>query len=100
MTNPWDNFTRWVKAQVRPVREDYLDELQAKLQTRDIHYWRDKKGHEVDFVLPKRGGPPIAIEAKWKADAFEPGSLQALLRRYPSAHCYVVTSDVSSESAL
>ena len=23
----------------------------ARLQSRELHYWRDKRGHEVDFVL-------------------------------------------------
>ncbi len=39
-----------------------LNELQAHLQSRDIQYWRDKKAHEVDFVLAPRNHPPIAIE--------------------------------------
>jgi hypothetical protein len=30
-----------------------LNELQATMQTREINYWRDKSGHEVDFVLAK-----------------------------------------------
>ena len=72
-----------------------LNELQAKLEMRDIRYWRDKKGHEVDFVIPRRGGGIIAIEAKWKADAFSPEGLKALVRRYPEARCYVVASDVT-----
>jgi len=72
-----------------------LNELQAKLGIRDIRYWRDKKGHEVDFVIPCRGKGIIAVEAKWKADAFSPGGLKALVRRYPEARCYVVASDVA-----
>jgi len=71
-----------------------LNELQAKLQTRAIQYWRDKKGHEADFVIPVRGRPLIAVEAKWRADAFTPESLKALVRRYPDSRCYVVASDV------
>lgn len=72
-----------------------LNELQAKLGIRDIRYWRDKKGHEVDFVIPCRGKGIIAVEAKWKADAFSPEGLKALVRRYPEARCYVVASDVA-----
>jgi predicted AAA+ superfamily ATPase len=30
--------------------------IMANLQTRDVHYWRDKRGHEVDFVLTPRQG--------------------------------------------
>ncbi|MBM4049648.1 MAG: ATP-binding protein, partial [Planctomycetes bacterium] len=32
-----------------------LNELQAGLQSRQVLYWRDKRGHEVDFVLAPRG---------------------------------------------
>jgi len=32
-----------------------------------MHYWRDKRGHEVDFVIARRHGPPIAVECKWSA---------------------------------
>ena len=71
-----------------------LNELQAQLQLRDIYYWRDKKGHEVDFVIPLRGGRLIAIECKWRAAEFEPRNLQALLRRYPETRCFMVANDV------
>ena len=49
-----------------------LNELHAHLQSRDIRYWRDKRKHEVDFVLKKRGQAPIAIECKWSASDFRP----------------------------
>ena len=60
-----------------------LNELMAQLQRRDIHYWRDKRGHEIDFVLTRRGAEPVAIECKWSADAFQPRSLRAFRRHYP-----------------
>jgi predicted AAA+ superfamily ATPase len=31
-----------------------LNELHAQLQTRRLNYWRDRQGHEVDFVLARR----------------------------------------------
>ncbi|MFN8546249.1 MAG: ATP-binding protein [Candidatus Binatia bacterium] len=48
-----------------PLWEHYvLNEIQGRLQTRNVRYWRDKQGqHEVDFC--SRGAkPPIAIECK------------------------------------
>jgi predicted AAA+ superfamily ATPase len=44
-----------------------LNELEAKLQKRfAIHYWRDKQGHEIDFVLPERGdNSQTIIECKF-----------------------------------
>ena len=41
-----------------------LNELHGQLQTRDIRYWRDKQGHEVDFVLADRSGPPTAAPGR------------------------------------
>ena len=40
-----------------------LNELHASLQTRGIRYWRDKQGHEVDFVV-RAGRALTAIEVK------------------------------------
>ncbi len=41
-----------------------LNELQSKLQLRTLFYWRDKRGHEVDFILKARSQEPTAIECK------------------------------------
>lgn len=71
-----------------------LNEIHAFLQTRPINYWRDKRGHEIDFVYLKRGAPPMAIECKWSADAFDPRNLLAFRRRYSTGDNYVVAHDV------
>jgi hypothetical protein len=71
-----------------------LNELQASLQSRRIGYWRDKRGHEVDFVLTRRGRAPIAIECKWSATEFDATNLRAFWRQYPHAECFVVAHDV------
>jgi predicted AAA+ superfamily ATPase len=55
-----------------------LNELHARLQTRRINYWRDKQGHEVDFVLARRGTPPMA-ERKPIPDNIE-GSASTAIR--------------------
>ena len=62
-----------------------LNELHSGLQTRRIGYWRDKKGHEVDFVLPVRGGPPVAIECKADSRGADLSGLLAFHRLYPGA---------------
>src|SRR5256886_3158391 len=31
-----------------------LNEIMARLQSREVFYWRDKRGHEIDFVLASR----------------------------------------------
>ena len=56
-------------------------------------YWRDKHGHEVDFICAQRGRPPLAIECKWSAAAFDPAALRAFALHYPKAECFVVSQD-------
>lgn len=72
-----------------------LNEIFAKLQSRKILYWRDKQGHEIDFILVKRGQKPIAIECKWKANAFDSSNLKVFRRLYPEGENYVVANDVT-----
>lgn len=84
-------------------REDYgllwehyvLNELHARTQSRRIAYWRDKRGHEVDLVVTRRGVPPMAIECKWSAADFDPTNLRAFHMRYPRAEVLVVTHDIA-----
>lgn len=71
-----------------------VNELHARLQSRRLFYWRDKRGHEVDLVVAHRGRVPTAIECKWSADQFEAVNLQAFRRQYPQGENYVVASDV------
>jgi predicted AAA+ superfamily ATPase len=71
-----------------------LNEIHSRLQTRRVHYWRDKRGHEVDFVLPARRGGAVAIECKWSSGDFDPRSLVAFRTQYPSSTLLVVGHDV------
>jgi len=76
-----------------------LNEMQANLQTREIKYWRDKRGHEVDFVYVRRGQQPDTIECKWTADEFEPKNLLAFRRQYPEGYNWVVVTNLDQEYA-
>jgi hypothetical protein len=71
-----------------------LNELQAHLQSREIYYWRDKRKHEVDFVLAPRKSAPKAIECKWSANDLDPVNLQAFQRQYPKTEFFVAANDV------
>lgn len=74
-----------------------LNEIHGRLQHRGVRYWRSKHGAEVDFVLPRRGDRgPVAIECKWTAEAFDPGSLAAFRRLHPDGPNYVVAADVDA----
>jgi predicted AAA+ superfamily ATPase len=78
-----------------PLWEHFvLNELHARLQIRQIHYWRDKRQHEVDFILARRGKAPIAIECKWSASAYDPSGLLAFRRLHGEGRNYVVATDV------
>lgn len=71
-----------------------LNELHAHLQSRDIRYWRDKQGHEVDFVLARRRKGITAIECKWSASDFNPANLRVFLGQYPKTRAFVVAQDI------
>jgi predicted AAA+ superfamily ATPase len=71
-----------------------LNELMANRQSRDVSYWRDKHGHEVDFVFAPRRRKPLALECKWSANDFDPANLQAFRRQYPQGDNILVAQDV------
>lgn len=71
-----------------------LNEIMAHTQSREIQYWRDKRGHEIDFVLTRSRETPIVIECKWSAEGFSPRQLLAFRRQYPDGLNFVVANDV------
>ena len=71
-----------------------LNELFALMQHRRLHYWRDKQGHEVDFISIRKNEGPLSIECKWKADEFDASNLLVFRRHYPDGRNIVVASDV------
>lgn len=68
-----------------------LEQLQAHRPEQAVRYWRDKAGHEVDFVLAPRRDEVDAIECKWSPAAFEPESLRIFRGIYPKGRNYLVT---------
>jgi predicted AAA+ superfamily ATPase len=70
-----------------------LNELTARSQSSEWRYWRDKAGHEVDFIWLRRGGAPVAIECKWSAKDFDATNLLVFARLYPNTECVVVATD-------
>ena len=71
-----------------------LNEIMAHTQSREIQYWRDKRGHEVDFVLTRSREMPTAVECKWSATGFSPRQLLAFRRQYPEGSNFVVAHDI------
>lgn len=76
-----------------------LNEMHARLQSQDVRYWRDKRGHEVDFVLARRREPPMAVECKWSVSDFDAGNVKAFRRQYPRGRNIVVAHDVERSFA-
>lgn len=72
-----------------------LNEIRAQMQTHRVFYWRDKRGHEVDFVLAAHRTKPLAIECKWSADGFDPKNIKVFRTHYPEGSNVVVAQDVS-----
>ena len=71
-----------------------LNEIQGKLQNRKLLYWRDKRHHEVDFILKRKGKELTAIECKWSADRFDPSGMKAFRQVYKKGINYVVAHDI------
>jgi predicted AAA+ superfamily ATPase len=71
-----------------------LNELMAQSQSREIFYWRDVRGHEIDFVLAPRRARPLAVECKWSWGDFDAANLGAFRRQYPEGENVVVAQDV------
>lgn len=70
-----------------------LNELIGRTKGAMINYWRDKQGHEIDFILNNRKAAPITIECKWHATGFNPTNLKCFRRRYPEGDNFVVSTD-------
>lgn len=77
-----------------------LNEIQGRFQRRDLRYWRDKRGHEVDFVIVRPGKKPIAIECKWSAGDADPDGMASFGARYPRCPLILVAHDVDKEHPM
>lgn len=68
-----------------------LEHLQAHMPDIPVRYWRDKAGHEVDFVLSPRRDQVDAIECKWDPASFDSAALRIFRGYYPKGRNYLVT---------
>jgi len=75
-----------------------LETLQAKQLHRDIRYWRDKQGAEVDFVIPFSKNEVLTIECKSKSREFSISSLEKFRAVYPRGPNWVITLDDYSKT--
>lgn len=70
-----------------------LNEFQSVKQDKNIFYWRDKAGHEIDFILLSENNNPTTIECKWRMSKFDDRNLQIFRKKYPEGDNYLVTED-------
>ena len=68
-----------------------LEHLQAYLPDLHLHYWRDKTGREVDFVIVRDRDQVDAIECKWDASEFDSAGLKAFRALYPKGNNYLIS---------
>lgn len=68
-----------------------LEHLQAHFPDTSVHYWRDKQGREVDFVLAHRRDEVDAIECKWNSTAFDSTALELFRSYYPKGRNFLVS---------
>jgi predicted AAA+ superfamily ATPase len=69
--------------------------MHGVLQPARIRYWRDKRGHEIDFVYSERKRAPVAIECEWSSADFDSKNLQAFRRHYLEGLNFVVANDIT-----
>ncbi len=67
-----------------------LEHLQAHLPDAQVHFWRDKSGREVDFVIVRGRDEVDAIECKWDPTQLDPTGLRAFRTWYPKGENYLV----------
>ena len=68
-----------------------LEHLQAYVPNEPIRYWRDKAGHELDFVFARRRDQVDVVECKWDASEFDPAALRVFRSFYPHGQNYLVS---------
>lgn len=81
-----------------------LNEMHGYLQTDSIHYWRDKRGHEIDFVVHHKVNNSLSvIECKFTSASLSKeratasalsANIEAFRYYYPQGKNYVVASDI------
>ena len=67
-----------------------LDSLRFRHRDRDIFYWRDKSGREVDFVVRRGEGRVDTFACEIDPEDIDPDGVKAFRRRYPLGRDHVV----------
>jgi hypothetical protein len=73
-----------------------LDTLRTVVDDHHLHYWRDKSGREVDFVIKGGRRQADAIECKINPDHFDPANLTVFRSLYPEGRNYVLSPNIKT----
>ncbi len=73
-----------------------LDTLRTVVDDHHLHYWRDKSGREVDFVIKGGRRQTDAIECKINPDHFDPANLTVFRSLYPEGRNYVLSPNIKT----
>ncbi len=68
-----------------------LEAFQAQWPDEPVRYWRDKAGHEVDFVRTRARDAVDAYECKWDVGAFDATALKVFRAAYPKGENYLLS---------
>ncbi len=75
-----------------------LNEIHGNLQTHDIHYWRDKRGHEIDIVLHnKKDNSLNIVECKFTSSSLSSSfkkNVDTFRKHYPEGKNFIVASNI------
>ncbi|MBI4689115.1 MAG: ATP-binding protein [Nitrospirae bacterium] len=71
-----------------------LDTLRTITAYRSLHYWRDKSGREIDFVIEGSRKRVDAVECKINPDDFKPSNLAVFRSLYPDGRNFVLSPNV------
>jgi len=71
-----------------------LDALRTTVEDGSLFFWRDKSGHEIDFVIKRQRQQADAVECKITPGRFDPKSLAVFRAQYPEGSNYVVSPAV------
>jgi uncharacterized protein len=73
------------------LRAEACGLLWEHLPEASIRYWRDKRGHELDFVFPRTRDTIDVRACKWNPTAFDPAALGLFRSAYPRGRNLLVT---------
>ena len=85
----------WERRSMEEPEGFLKSEIHGRIQTGRPRYWRNKSGHEIDFVWTAAGRPPIAIECKWSADNADAKNIRVFRKQYPEGANLIVAQDVN-----